>query len=133
MTNSDPIPQTPPSERITDYIATLDDWRGTLAAKLRALILAAAPELSEEWKWGTPVFAHKGNVLAIGVFKDHVKVNFFKGSTMADPHGIFNTGLDAKQMRSIDFYKGDTFNEPALQELVQAAVAQNSAKKTKKG
>lgn len=133
MTNSDPTPEVTPSERITNYIATLDDWRGSLAAQLRTLILTAAPALSEEWKWGTPVFAHKGNVMAIGVFKDHVKVNFFKGATMADPHGIFTTGLDAKQMRSIDFFQGDALNEPALQELVQAAVAQNSTKKTKKG
>ncbi|MEZ4614773.1 MAG: DUF1801 domain-containing protein [Caldilineaceae bacterium] len=131
MSNS-PTEQTP-SERITDYIAALDDWRGSLAAQLRTLILTAAPELTEEWKWGTPVFAHKGNVLAIGVFKDHVKVNFFKGAMLADLHGIFNTGLDAKQMRSIDFFEGDAVNELALQELVQAAVAQNSAKKTKKG
>lgn len=133
MNNPNPQEEMTPSTRITHYIADIDDWRGPLAAKLRSLILAAAPELSEEWKWGTPVFAHKGNIVAIGVFKNHIKLNFFDGSTLTDPQGIFNAGLDAKRMRSIDFYEGDALNESALQELVQAAVAQKSAKKAKKG
>ncbi|MCB0188179.1 MAG: DUF1801 domain-containing protein, partial [Caldilineaceae bacterium] len=100
---------------------------------LRTLIHAAAPELTEEWKWETPVFAHKGNVMAIGVFKDHVKLNFLKGATVADPQGLFNAGLEAKASRAIDFHEDDDINEPALRDLVQAAVAQNSVKKSKKG
>ena len=130
--NNSPTEQTP-SERISDYIAALDDWRGPLAARLRTLILDAAPELNEEWKWETPVFAHKGNVVAIGVFNDHVKLNFFKGASVADPQGLFNAGLEAKASRGIDFHEGDAINESALQELVQAAFAQNSVKKAKKG
>ncbi|HRW07465.1 MAG TPA: DUF1801 domain-containing protein [Caldilineaceae bacterium] len=130
--NNSPTEQTP-SERISDYIAALDDWRGPLAAQLRTLIHAAAPELTEEWKWETPVFAHKGNVMAIGVFKDHVKLNFLKGATVADPQGLFNAGLEAKASRAIDFHEDDDINEPALRDLVQAAVAQNSVKKSKKG
>lgn len=118
-----------PSQRITNYIAGFTDWRGLLAARLRTLIVEAVPSLSEEWKWGVPVFAAKGNVVAIGIFKDHVKLNFFKGASLADPHGLFNASLEAQTMRAIDIHEGDTVNEPALTEMVAAAVVHNSGRK----
>ena len=122
---------TTPSQRITHHIAALADWRGTLLTRLRQLILEADPALVEEWKWETPVWSHNGNVVAAGAFKDHVKFNFFKGASLQDPHGLFNAGLDAKATRAIDFHEGDTLNEPALQELIRAAVAQNTSKQKK--
>jgi hypothetical protein len=119
---------TTPSQRITNHIAELTDWRGNMLAKLRQLILEADPALVEEWKWETPVWSRNGNVVAAGAFKDHVKLNFFKGASLQDPHGLFNAGLEAKATRAIDIHEGDTINEPALQELVRAAVAQNASK-----
>jgi hypothetical protein len=117
---------------IVDYIAELSDWRGTMLARLRKLILAAEPGLTEEWKWGTPVWSQKGNVVAVGAFKDHLKINFFKGASLADPHNLFNAGLDAKAARGIDLHEGDKINEAALKELVRAAVALNTAGGKKK-
>lgn len=116
-----------PSELITQHINELGDWRGKTLARLRKLILSAAPELAEEWKWGTPVWAHNGNVLAASAFKDHVKVNFFKGASLADPSGLFNAGLEAKTSRGIDLHTGDKINATALKALVRAAVALNAA------
>jgi hypothetical protein len=94
---------------------------------LRKLILAAEPGLTEEWKWGTPVWSLKGNVVAVGAFKDHLKINFFKGASLADPHNLFNAGFDAKATRGIDLHEGDKINEAALKELVRAAVALNTS------
>jgi hypothetical protein len=96
--------------------------------RLRTVINQAEPSLAEDWKWGTPVWTSKGNVCAIGAFKVSVKLNFFKGASLPDPHGLFNGGLDAKASRSIDLVEGDPINEPALQELIRAAVAYNAAK-----
>jgi hypothetical protein len=117
------------AQLITDYIAELADWRGKLLARLRQLILAAAPGLTEEWKWGTPVWSHKGNVVAVGAFKDHLRINFFKGASLANPHGLFNAGLNAKATRGIELHEGDKINESALKELVRAAVALNTSGK----
>ena len=116
------------SQNITNHIAELADWRSTMMAQLRQLILDANPALVEEWKWGTPVWSHHGNVVAAGAFKDHVKLNFFKGASLPDPDHLFNAGLEAKATRAIDIYEGDPINEPALQELIRAAVAQNAGK-----
>jgi len=103
-----------------------------MLARLRKLIRETAPELTEEWKWDTPVWAHKGNVVAGGVFKDHVKLNFFKGASLEDPKGLFNAGLDAKASRSIDFHDGSKIDEPALRDLIRAAVAYNTGSGKKK-
>jgi len=120
------------SERITRQIAGLDDWRGQLLARLRALVHEAAPDITEEWKWETAVWSIKGNVVAGGVFKDHVKLNFFKGASLVDPQGLFNAGLEAKATRAIDFFEGDEFDAPALIELIRAAVAYNLSSSKKK-
>ena len=110
------------SEIISDYIANLPDWRGKMLVQLRKLILESAPDLIEEWKWDTPVWSCKGNVVAAGVFKDHVKLNFFKGASLKDPRKLFNAGLEAKATRGIDIIEGGRIDASALKELVRAAV-----------
>jgi hypothetical protein len=40
---------------------------------------------------------------------------------------LFNSGLEAKKTRAIDFHEGDKINEPALKDLIRAAAAQNRA------
>lgn len=111
------------SRTITEYIAGLGDWRGAMLAELRSLIGKADAGLVEVWKWGTPVWSGRANVLAISGFKDHVKINFFKGAQLEDPDGLFNAGLDAKTMRSIDLHQGERIDKKGLTRLVQAAVA----------
>jgi len=114
-----------PSQHIDKAIKDLPDWRGKHMAQLRKLIHEASPELTEEWKWDTPVFAYKGNVVAVGAFKDHVKLNFFKGATLADPKKLFNAGLEAKASRGIDLSEDSKIDETALKDLIRAAVALN--------
>jgi len=114
-----------PSQHIDQYIKELTDWRGKWIKRFRELILKTAPEVSEDWKWGVPVWAHKGNVVASGVFKDHVKLNFFKGASLKDPKHLFNAGLEAKATRAIDVGENDDIDESALKGLVRAAVDYN--------
>ena len=117
-----------PSRQIDRRIEELADWRGKMLARVRMIILKAAPELTEEWKWDTPVWSHNGNVVAAGAFQDHLKLNFFKGAKLEDPRGLFNAGLDAKATRAIDVFEGDKVDETALRDLVRAAVALNGSK-----
>ena len=120
------------SQLITNMIAELGDWRGKLIARLRKLIVDAAPDVTEEWKWGTAVWTSNGMVCAAGAFKDHVKLNFFKGASLKDPNRLFNAGLDAKATRAIDFTENDKIDESALKALIRAAVAYNLAFVAKK-
>ena len=114
-----------PTERIDKQISELTDWRGQMFVQLRKLIHEADLDLTEEWKWNTAVWSHQGLVCALGAFKKAVKVNFFQGAFLEDPHTLFNAGLDAKIMRSIDFHEGDIVDESALKELIRSAVAHN--------
>ena len=111
------------SKQIDQYVAGLGDWRGRQLAQLREWIRAADPELEETWKWGTPVFTRGNNVLALGAFKDHVKVNFFEGAALPDPKKLFNAGLDAQRSRGIDLHEGESLDRAAFTALVRAAVA----------
>lgn len=113
------------SQQIDKLIADLNDWRGDLYERLRQIINEAGPELKEEVKWGAAVWVKKGNVTSVCALKDHVKMNFFKGASIADPDKFFNAGLDAKNTRAIDFYKNDKINESALKELVKRAIELN--------
>ena len=121
-----------PSQQIDNFIKEIADWRGKWIAQFRTLILKTAPEVTEEWKWGVPVWSYKGNVVASGVFQDHVKLNFFKGASLSDPKKLFNAGLDAKATRAIDIAESDKINETALKELIRAAVEFNGSGGKKK-
>jgi hypothetical protein len=114
-----------PAERIASRIAETPGWRGLLMFLLHELIHSADAEVGEAWKWDTPVWSHNGDLVALAAFQDHVKLNFFKGAFLEDPHGLFNAGLDAKASRAIDFYEGQVIPEAALKELLRAAVAYN--------
>ena len=60
------------------------------------------------------------------------ETQLFQGAALADPHGIFNAGLDAKATRAIDIHAGDAIDAPAIQDLVRAAMALNTAGGKKK-
>jgi hypothetical protein len=115
-----------PSELIDARIEELGDWRGELLARLRAVVKAADPEVVEEWKWrGTPVWSHGGMICTGETYKDVVKMTFAKGASLKDPAGLFNSSLEGKVRRAIDFHQGDKLDVKALKALIRAAVALN--------
>jgi hypothetical protein len=118
-----------PSQLIDARIKELGDWRGTMLAKLRAVIKAADPEVVEEWKWrGVPTWYHDGMICTGETYKDVVKTTFAKGAALDDPSGLFNSSLEGNVRRAIDFRQGDKMDEKALKALVRAAVKLNTAK-----
>jgi len=113
---------------VDTYIASFDDWRGEKLKTLRRIVHDTDSEMTEEWKWDVPIFSHNGMVCAISAFKEHVKINFFKGAALNDPQNLFNSGLESKQMRSIDFKENDPIHEEGVRDLIRAAVALNTAR-----
>ncbi|HVN59772.1 MAG TPA: DUF1801 domain-containing protein [Gaiellaceae bacterium] len=121
-------PQTP-SELIDQRIRDLDDWRGELLGRLRALIKQADPEVVEEWKWrGVPTWYHDGIICTGETYKSVVKMTFAKGASLGDPSGLFNSSLEGNVRRAIDFREGDEIDEQALIALVRSAVALNTSR-----
>jgi hypothetical protein len=110
-------------------IEELDDWRGAMLGRLRALIHEAEPDIVEEWKWrGVPVWSHDGIVCTGETYKAVVKMTFAKGASLEDPSGLFNASLDGNTRRAIDVREGEEIDAEALKALVRAAVALNASK-----
>ena len=119
------------SGQIDERIRELGDWRGETLAKVREIIKEADPDVVEEWKWakatspGTPVWSHSGDICTGETYKDKVKLTFFKGASLDDPSGLFNSSLDGKVRRAIDIGQDEEIDEGALGKLVREAVALN--------
>ncbi len=113
------------SELIDARIEELGDWRGRMLAHLRTLITQADPDVVEEWKWENPVWSHDGLICTGETYKNHVKMTFAKGASLEDPSGLFNSSLEGRTRRAIDFREGDRVDEKALKALIRAAVKLN--------
>jgi hypothetical protein len=116
------------SRLIDARIHDLADWRGEMLARLRALIRQADPEVVEEWKWEIPVWSHGGIICTGETYKKAVKLTFAKGAFLDDPAGLFNSSLEGRVRRAIDFREGDKVNEKALKDLIRVAAALNISK-----
>jgi hypothetical protein len=123
-----------PSRMIDERIKELGDWRGKTLSKVRGIIKEADPDIAEEWKWvkptnpGTPVWSHNGGICTGETYKNVVKLTFFKGAALNDPSGLFNSSLDGKVRRAIDFHEGEKIDEEALKALIHAAVTLNASR-----
>jgi hypothetical protein len=132
MRESDRPTGTSASRLIDQRIRDLGDWRGETLARMRALILAADPEMTEEWKWSVPVWSHHGIVCTGEAYKKAVKLTFAKGAGVPDPSGLFNSSLEGNTRRAIDIREGEKIDTRAFKALVKAAVALNGAKAKKR-
>ena len=121
------------SDRIDERIASLGDWRGATLARVREIILGADPAIVEEWKWvkptspGVAVWSCGGGICTGEIYKSVVKLTFFKGASLDDPAGLFNSSLDGKVRRAIDIREGEEIDAAALRDLVRGAIAKTSS------
>ena len=119
------------SKLIDKRIRELGDWRGKTLSRVRGIIKEADPDIVEEWKWvkatnpGTPVWSHNGGICTGETYKKVVKLTFFKGASLNDPSGLFNSSLEGKVRRAIDIKENDKIDEEALKNLIREAVALN--------
>lgn len=133
MTDSSAENGESPSQLIDAKIKELGDWRGETLSRLRGLIKQADPDVVEEWKWkkatnpGVPVWSHQGGICTGETYKSVVKLTFFKGASLDDPAGLFNSSLEGKVRRAIDFKGDDEIDEKAFVTLIRAAVSLNES------
>jgi hypothetical protein len=119
----------PPSQLIDARIKELNDWRGEMLSRVRALIKQADPEVVEEWKWrGVPVWSHDGIICTGETYKSVVKLTFAKGASIEDPLGLFNSSLEGNTRRAIDIHEGGELDGDAFKALICAALALNRSK-----
>jgi len=113
------------SRLIDQRIGDLGGWRGETLAHMRALILQADPEVTEEWKWGIPVWSHHGIICTGESYTKAVKLTFARGAKIPDPSRLFNSSLEGNTRRAIDIPEGAKVDAAAFKALVKAAVTLN--------
>jgi len=123
------------SQQIDAIIKQPGDWRGKKLSQLRALIKKADHGVVEEVKWkkpsrpmGVPVWSHDGIICIGEKLKSAVRLTFSRGALVKDPKKLFNTRLESKTVRAIDFHEGDLIDEAALKALILESVKLNMAK-----
>ena len=122
-----------PSQEIDTIIKKSNDWRGQKLSQLRICIKQADSKVVEEVKWkkpsrpeGVPVWSHDGILCIADILKNAVRLTFPKGAQIKDQKKLFNTRLDSKTVRAIDFYEDDIVDEAALKALIIEAVKINT-------
>ena len=74
----------------------------------------------EEWKWRKPrIQGFRCGRTTVSIctgetYKSVVKLTFFKGASLKDPSGLFNSSLEGNTRRAIDFHEGDEIDEKAF-------------------
>jgi hypothetical protein len=133
---STPRKRTTVAPRKASGIAVPEDWRERTLSQLRELIEEADPDVIEEMKWkkpsnpeGVPVWSHDGMICVANVLKNAVRLTFPNGPEFSDPKKLFNTRLDSKVVRAIDYFEGVPIDEAGLRTLILQAVALNTRKR----
>lgn len=132
-------PEVPASRQIDDIIGKTDDWRGKMLSRLRSVIISTDKSIVEEVKWkkpskpeGVPVWSYDGILCVADTLKNAVRLTFPKGAQISDTTGLFNTRLDSKSVRAVDFHEGDIVDESALTEIIKEAIELNNARNQSK-
>jgi len=130
----------PKAKSTAQPIRDQGNWREETLARMRALIMEADPEMTEEAKWkkpsngmvGVPVWSHDGIVCTGETYKTSVKLTFAQGASVPDPSHLFNSSLEGGTRRAIDIHEGEKVDARAFKALIKAAVMQNGLSKKKK-
>ena len=114
--------------RVDQYIDALPEWQRELCARLRDLIHAADPELTETIKRSVqPYFVLEGNVCALLAAKAHDNLCLTDGGIVPDPEVLITGGHDNKAARTIAFREGETIKTRALTTMLRQIAANNRA------
>ncbi|MEZ4987359.1 MAG: YdeI/OmpD-associated family protein [Saprospiraceae bacterium] len=101
----------------------VNTWREPLEA-LRQIALESG--LTEEIKWGVPVYTHHGkNVVMVSAFKDYCFLSFFKGVLLADKQGILvqRGNAQSDRMFPVTHSTDIAAHSPILQAYIAEAIA----------
>ena len=89
--------------KVDGYIKGAREEFVPILEKLREHLLSDEFMLEEGWKWNAPNYDYKGMVCWLAHFKNHVGLNFFKGSLIDDIHGLYDESCMDKGNRMLKF------------------------------
>jgi hypothetical protein len=106
--------------RTTPTAARGPDDPERVAETVRDLVRAIAPELKVERRWGHPWYVGNDLVFLVGAFTRHAQVEFWRGTTLADPHHLLEgTG---KNLRHVKLRSVEAATRPEFVALLREAI-----------
>lgn len=112
-------------ERVTinEYLEKYNSEMGTLALKLRNLILEMFPDMDEIIKWKNLVYEKNGYVCAILIHENHVNLEFWRCTELQDPKNLLEgTG---KKLRHIKIKTESEINDEYIKKLLEESIELN--------
>ena len=108
---------------LDQYLSSYNEQIGLLARDVRNMILELVPEMDEAIKWKNLFYEQNGFVCAIVLHKDHVNLQFARGTELKDPAKMLEgTG---KKIRHVKIYDSDAINTEQFKNLIIEAVNLN--------
>ncbi len=106
--------------RVDAYIAQSADFAKPVLNRIRKLVHAACPDVTETIKWSSPFYEHKGILIAMSAFKQHCALIFWKGKL------IFGKNDQRKKLRRLTSL-ADLPGDKILSSCIKQAVELNEA------
>ncbi|MES1180964.1 MAG: YdeI/OmpD-associated family protein [Verrucomicrobiota bacterium] len=106
--------------RVEAYIAKSPGFAKPILLRIRKLVHAACPDVTETIKWNSPFYERKGILVCTPAFKQHCALIFWKGKL------IFGKGDQRKKFRRITAL-ADLPGDKILTGYIKQAVALNEA------
>jgi len=107
---------------VQEYINAMPGWKREVGKRLDAIITRQVPNVRKAVKWNSPFYGIEGQgwFMSFHVFTKYVKVGFFRGASLKPvPPGESKD----KNMRYLDIYEGDKFDEKQMASWVKQAAA----------
>ena len=122
------MPRNNTDGRVDDYIGAQPEWQQAICERVRELVHAADPEVTETIKrTRQPYFTLHGNICALLAAKDWVNVFLYDGGIVPDPEGIITGGHDNKTARTVAIRRGERVPASALSAMFREIIATNRA------
>ncbi|NND77552.1 MAG: hypothetical protein HKN39_05165 [Flavobacteriales bacterium] len=112
-------------EKVEAYLEKIENEKfRSICEAARKICLKAGT--IEEVKWGIPSYSHRGLVVGVSSFKNHVGIWFYQGSLLYDPENILiQAQYKTKGLRSIHYKSMKDFDPKVLLAYVKEAMLLN--------
>ena len=127
------------SMQIDKIIKEERTWKGEILIKIRKVINETDPRIYEEVKWkkpsnpaGIPVWSYNGIICFGNILKNSVRLTFPKGVKVLEDGGLFNSRMDSKTVRAVDYFENDIIDEKKLTSVILQIIDMNGKNALKK-
>ena len=116
-------------EQLLEDIRLVDEDRFALVGRLRKMVLAVGPKVTEEVKYGGLLYSAGAPVCGIFSYARHVSLEFGRGAELADKHHVLEGAGKMRRHIKIEL-AGDLFKKN-VSEYIALAFAAAAASDTR--